>query len=115
VRWCRLAADQGDAFAQSNLAALYYRGEGVPQDKVHAYMWFDLAAAQGNQNAVRNRDAAARLMTPAQIAEAKKLAREWKPATQPTEQLKTRPVSRHTEPASTNDLTQLPWWKRVFR
>jgi TPR repeat protein len=106
AKWCRLAADQGDASAQSNLAVLYYRGEGVPQDKVHAYMWFDLAAAQDNQNAIRNRDAAAKLMTPAQIAEAKKLARGWKPTTQPIKQFKMHPESRQTEPPITNDLYQ---------
>ena len=42
-------------------------------------MWFDLSAAQGEQNAVIGRDKAARSMIPAQIAEAQKLAREWKP------------------------------------
>ncbi len=42
-------------------------------------MWFDLSAAQGNPPAADNRKAAADLMTPAQIAEAKKLAQDWKP------------------------------------
>jgi hypothetical protein len=45
-------------------------------------MWFALSAAQGNPPAVKNRDAAAGLMTAAQIAEAKTLAREWKPKPQ---------------------------------
>jgi uncharacterized protein len=43
-------------------------------------MWFDLAAAQGKQNAGSNRDIwVAKHMTPEQIAEAQKLKREWKP------------------------------------
>jgi hypothetical protein len=42
-----------------------------------------LAAAQGEQDAVKGRDDVAKLMTQAQIAEAQKLAREWKPTTQP--------------------------------
>jgi hypothetical protein len=42
-------------------------------------MWFELSAAQGDQTAVTDRDAAARRMTQEQIAEAQKLAREWKP------------------------------------
>jgi uncharacterized protein len=42
-------------------------------------MWFNLSAMQNYQEAIRNRDTAARRMTPQQIAEAQKLAREWKP------------------------------------
>jgi TPR repeat protein len=77
--WYRRAADQGEPWAQTNLGVKYAKGQGVPRDYVTAYMWFDLSAAQGDQAAVSNRDAAARRMTPAQIAEAEKLAREWKP------------------------------------
>jgi hypothetical protein len=45
-------------------------------------MWFNLSAAQGEQKAVEDRDKVAQRMTPAQIAEAQKLAREWKPTKQ---------------------------------
>jgi hypothetical protein len=45
-------------------------------------MWFNLSAAQGNQIAVNNRDRVTQHMTTAQIAEAQKLAREWKPTKQ---------------------------------
>jgi hypothetical protein len=79
AKWYRLAADQGDDYAQDNLGTLYAQGLGVPQDYVRALMWFNLAARTGSQEAVDNRDHAARLMTPAQIAEAQKLASEWKP------------------------------------
>jgi hypothetical protein len=51
----------------------------VPQNFVLAHMWYNLCAAQGEQGAVPLRDALATRMTPAQIAEAQKLAREWKP------------------------------------
>jgi TPR repeat protein len=68
LKWYRLAADQG-----------YVYGQGGPQDFVRAHMWFNLSAAQGNQDAARSRDDIATLMTPAQIAEAQKLAREWQP------------------------------------
>ena len=54
-------------------------GEGVGQDDVSAHMWFSLAAANGLKEAVRNRNMVARHMTPEQVAEAQKLAREWKP------------------------------------
>jgi uncharacterized protein len=79
VSWFRKAADQGLALAQYGLGALYYDGKGVPQDYVLAHMWFNLAAAQGNKDALLFRNKAAVKMTPQQIAEAQKLARDWKP------------------------------------
>ena len=84
VKWYRLATDQGNADAQYNLGVMYATGQGVYQDYVSAYMWLSLSASQGEQGAIKGRDLIARRMTPAQIAEAQKLAREWKPTiTQP--------------------------------
>jgi uncharacterized protein len=77
VKWYRLSAAQGDAMAQSNLGVMYVNGQGVPQDYVQAHMWFNLAAAQGNADTVKNHDIAASKMTPAQIAEAQRMTREW--------------------------------------
>jgi TPR repeat protein len=84
VRLIRPLAEQGDANAQYTLGVFYDNGLGVPQDKVTAYMWLNLSAAQGRDGAAAFRDLIARRMTPAQIAEAQKLAREWKPTKQPT-------------------------------
>ena len=79
VKWYRLAADQGDADAQSNLGLMYANGRGVPQDHVQAHKWFDLAGAGGDEDGRKNRDRLATRMTLAQIAEAQRLAREWQP------------------------------------
>ena len=80
VKWCRKAADQGQPNAQAALGSMYERGEGVPQNYVQAHMWFNLAASHERMGgAVEGRDKLASKMTPAQIAEAQKLAREWKP------------------------------------
>ena len=79
VKWFRLAAEQGYADAQSNLGYMYFNGQGVPQDYVLAHMWFNLSASQGSSGAASRRDIAASRMTPAQIAEAQQLAREWHP------------------------------------
>jgi len=79
VRLIRPLAEQGDASAQYNLGVFYDNGLGVPQDKVRAYMWLNLSAAQGREGAAAFRDLIARRMTPAQIEEAQKLTREWKP------------------------------------
>ncbi len=79
VRWFRLAAEQGYAGAQYNLGFMYVTGRGVQQDHVQAYLWFNLAAAQGNELDRKVRDGLAEMMTPAQLADAQRLAREWKP------------------------------------
>ena len=78
VRLIRPLAERGDANAQYNLGVLYDNGLGVPQDRVRAYMWLNLAAMQGRESAATIRDLVARLMTPVQISEAQKMAREWK-------------------------------------
>ncbi len=77
VRWWRLAAEQGHVSAQNNLGTMYRSGQGVPQDYVEAHKWLNLAAAQGEDLARKNREFVAEKMTPAQIAEAQRLAREW--------------------------------------
>jgi uncharacterized protein len=79
VSWYRKAAEQGLAQAQYNLGVMYANGEGVAQDYAAARMWFNLAAASRNKNAMKARDIVAAQLTPAQIDEAQKLAREWKP------------------------------------
>jgi TPR repeat protein len=79
VKWLRLAADQGESGAQFSLGLRYALGRGVPQDYVQAHMWYNLAAVGGDATSVKNRDLIAQKMTPAQIAEAQRLAREWKP------------------------------------
>ena len=74
-------ADLGYAGAQFNLGATYYNGEGVPQDYVEAHKWRHLAAsrasAEDRERYAEARDAVAKLMTPAQIAEAQKRATAW--------------------------------------
>jgi TPR repeat protein len=79
VSWYRRAAAQGDGVAPYILGDTYLIGRGVQQDYVTAHMWLNLAAARGNKDAEMARDRAAALMTPAQVTEAQKLAREWLP------------------------------------
>jgi hypothetical protein len=84
VKWYRMAADQGHAGAQTNLGVIYTFGTGVPKDNVLAYMWHDIAASnysegKDREGAARMRDAIGSLLTPAQVDQAQKMAREWKP------------------------------------
>ena len=82
LRWCRLAADQGDGQAMFVIATYYAKARGVPKDVVQAYQWYNLAAASGHEEGAKWRDRLAMNMTPAQIAQAQFLARNWKPKTQ---------------------------------
>ena len=78
----RKAAEQGSALGQVNLGTMYDHGHGVPQDYAQAHIWYNLAASSAEDDAARNeaakvRDLVATKMTPAQIAEAQRMAREW--------------------------------------
>jgi TPR repeat protein len=77
AQWYRRAADQGYVRAQVNLGLMYDTGIGVEQSDVQAYVWFALAAAQGDSAAVDSRNELAARMSPAQIAEAQKLVAEF--------------------------------------
>ena len=83
VRWFRLAAEQGDAEAQGGLGLACGTGRGVPQDFVASHMWMTLAAAQlsgvTRNGALKFLASIAAAMTSDQIAEARRLAREWAP------------------------------------
>ena len=75
--WFRRAAERGEAPAQAKLGHIYEKGLSVPQNNILAHMWLNLAALQGTEDAKSRRDIVAQRMTPAQIAEAERLAREW--------------------------------------
>ena len=85
-KWYRRSAEQGYAQAQYNLGLWYAQGEAGPHDDVQAHMWFNLATARfppsdilSRSAAIKNRDTLASRMTPDQIAQAQRLAREWQP------------------------------------
>jgi localization factor PodJL len=78
VRLLMPLAEKGNIDAQFTVALMYAKGLGVAEDKVRAYMWYDLAARTGDKDAASDRDALGSGMTPDQVAEAKRLAAEWK-------------------------------------
>ncbi len=80
----RMAAERGNAAGQHNLGLMYGNGQGVTQDYVQAHMWLNLAAAslspgEDRDLAASNRDIVEKKMPPDHIAEAQRLASEWKP------------------------------------
>lgn len=52
----RLAAGYADKFSQHRLSLMYWRGDGVPKDRVQAYIWSDLAAERGTPSLLANRE-----------------------------------------------------------
>lgn len=93
AKWYLKAADQGIPCAQLQLGEMYRDGQGVTKDDIHAHKWMNSAAADQLgldfgwgycvETAAKERDTLAITMTPAQIAEAQRLAREWKPHISP--------------------------------
>ena len=82
AKWYESAAMQGQPIAQYKLGILYVNGKGVPRDFVLAYVWLTLSAGNtvsGTSEAARQRDMLSTRMTSTQIAEAKKLVRDWRP------------------------------------
>ncbi|MDX2145452.1 MAG: SUMF1/EgtB/PvdO family nonheme iron enzyme [Rhodospirillaceae bacterium] len=84
--WYRKAAEQDDALAQYSLGSMYEKGEGVPQSDVQAHVWYGIAAArfpasdrEHIDKAIAGRTRVAAKLKPAQLAEAEKQAREWRP------------------------------------
>ena len=75
----REAAAGGDARAMLALGRRYRDGIGLPQDWVLAHMWLNLAASRGAEDAVAERNALTRDLTPEERAEAQRRARNWRP------------------------------------
>jgi hypothetical protein len=76
VKWYKKAAEQGLSKAQFILGNIYYEGKGVIEDYIEAYKWTLLAGMNGEDVANAKKIIAAK-MTPSQIAEAQKLAKEF--------------------------------------
>ena len=73
-KWYKRAANQGDSKSQSFLGACYLDGLGVPKNRIEAYKWFNLAAAQNSPGANHLRDSLGRSMTSQEIAKAEQLS-----------------------------------------
>ena len=85
VNWWRKAAERGNADAQFTLGCAYADGMGVKRDYVLAHTWENVSASASNSNGkdqekrAKARDDLATRLTPQQLAEAQRLAKEWEP------------------------------------
>lgn len=77
AHWFHKAAENGITPAQHILGAMYFKGEGVAQDYVQSYALFNVAAQAGDEVARQNRDVMVKLMTPAQLEEARGMSKEF--------------------------------------
>jgi len=83
VYWFRKAGEQGDRLGQYMVGFCYQYGKGVPSNNVEALKWFNLAAAQDFDLAKKTQSEIGKLLTKEQIAEAERLARQFKPQNTP--------------------------------
>ena len=75
---CLAAAANGDVSAYFDLGVAFSTGShGVSCDLVEAHKWFNLASAQGHEEAAWCRADVSDEMTAREIAEAQRRAREW--------------------------------------
>ena len=75
--WEILARHGSDsALAQYQLGEMYNNGQGVKQNLVAAFMWYEIAAYRGIDEAENSRNLIAKQMTPTQVETAQNLARE---------------------------------------
>jgi TPR repeat protein len=70
-------AGMGCSHSMGVLGCCYAFGRGVPEDDVEAYMWANLASAQGDEASKLLKDELTERMTREQIAEGQKMSREW--------------------------------------
>lgn len=83
IKWFKRAANQGCITAQLNLGVIYYEGakydEGVnvAKDYVEAYKWLLIAGMKDRGYYAETKQELAYNMTPEQIAEAEKRAKEF--------------------------------------
>jgi len=88
ARWYLRAAAKGYARAQNDIGFMYGFGEGIPPaDNVQAYKWLSLAVANytaKNQDrldqALKDRATVRARMTPAQITDAERQVRDFRPS-----------------------------------
>ena len=76
-KWLKLSAEMGDVTGQGILGGKYFLGRrGFVEDLVLSHMWFNISVANGSSSTYY-KTMVEEYLTPDQLAEAQKLAREW--------------------------------------
>ncbi|HTV34557.1 MAG TPA: hypothetical protein VME69_15955 [Methylocella sp.] len=74
----RPSANKGNGLAATMVGLMYNLNYGVPRNYVTAYVWFNVAAKNGNSLGAYFLKTVASYMTPTQRAKAQRLAKGWK-------------------------------------
>lgn len=85
AHWYQKAAGFGLADAAYNLAGQYAQGDGVDASLPTAYKWYAIAAAAGDSDAAPHMVALTAKLSPSELADAQKAARDFRPASAPAE------------------------------
>jgi peptidoglycan hydrolase-like protein with peptidoglycan-binding domain len=72
------SADRNHTLSQYMIGRLYASGTGVGRDDMRAYMWYDIAAANGYTPAASARDIVAGRLNAYQVEQARRMAAEWR-------------------------------------
>jgi len=79
IKWFKKAADYGSVGSQFNLGIMYSLGLGVKKDLTASYIWFAIAALQGDKGAAVEGDKVAKRLDKGVLSSAKGAVRTWKP------------------------------------
>ena len=84
-------SEAGSSVSQYFLGVMFLRGCGALQDFVQAHVWFNIAASKGHAKARTHLEKLTLKMSPEQVAEAQRIARDWVDSRlEPIEQLRSR-------------------------
>jgi TPR repeat protein len=76
--WYQKAAYQGNKLAQQKVGSIYFSANpNLPANRIEAYKWYALAAAQGDEDAAKFRDKVAPVMSVQELAEANRRAKAF--------------------------------------
>ena len=106
-------AVEGNTKSQLYIGALYENGLGVKKDLVLSHVYYNLASATGSKEAIQQRKQIEKSLSKQEFAEARKLAKLYKPGTgidhpRQSESLKSVPkVADNKTNTSPNDNTEL--------
>jgi len=76
--WYQKAAYQGNKLAQQKVGSIYFtENPNSPQNRIEAYKWYALAAAQGDEDAAKFRDKIVPIMSVQELAEANRRAKAF--------------------------------------
>jgi len=77
AKWFTEAASAGYAAADLRLGEMYWKGEGLKEDKIYAYAFIFLASTAEVPGAKQQKETLEKELTPKEVAKGKKRAVEW--------------------------------------